>query len=109
MAIAGQLGTRPGGGPLNWAARWVGQFAAYHRHRFGEGAPVLPVHVTNFVRFIAPHWRTPEWQNEHAGAALRQHVGFPAEGATQTQDAVPVVPAVPATSHPLPRRQAGHH
>ena len=99
MAVAGQLGRRPGGGPVGWAGRWVEKFAVYHHRRFGEGATVLPVHVTDFLRFVASHWGTPDWQQERAGAALRQHFGFPAEASTPTQEpVVAVAPPVPSTS-----------
>jgi hypothetical protein len=74
----------------------VDKFAVYHQRRFGEGAPVLPVHVTEFLRFVASHWGTPGWQQERAGAALRQHFGFRAEASTPAQE--PVV----GVASPLP-------
>ena len=101
MAVAGQLGRRPGGGPVGWAGRWVEKFAVYHHRRFGEGATVLPVHVTDFLRFVASHWGTPDWQQERAGAALRQHFGFPAEASRPAQESVvAVAPPVPSSFPP---------
>ena len=85
-----------------------------HHRRFGEGATVLPVPVTDFLRFVVSHWGTPYCQQERSGAALRQHFGFPAETSTPAQEPVVVValplplnspptgdPASPATAQRL--------
>ena len=101
MAVAGQLGRRLGGGPVGWPVGGWRRSLRTITAGLAKARRCCPCMSATCCALSPPARERRTWQQERAGAALRQHFGFSAEASRPAQESVVgVAPPVPSSFPP---------